>query len=184
MVIIINVTFGFPVRFSLASFRYLSCLFSVDSVCSFRKNLDAGKYLARLILIFSVEQWRKSFFIIKKHIFVFITTETLEQRSKEKKKLTTTANDSYIDMSLSDFILEDGLSGSSIDTGTRRIIRLDELSFVVRHSRRFRNIYDEEHRTRSYLDIYLLAADLKYKLCRLGVNYLDELDARAWHCLP
>ena len=29
---IINVAFGFPVRFSLASFRYLSCLFSVDSV--------------------------------------------------------------------------------------------------------------------------------------------------------
>lgn len=92
-------------------------------------------------------------FYHKKHIFFFITTETLEQRSKEKKKLTAMANDSYIDMSLSDFILEDGLSGSSIETGTRRIISLDELSFVVRHSRRFRNIYDEEHRTRSYLDI-------------------------------
>lgn len=92
-------------------------------------------------------------FYHKKHIFFFITTETLEQRSKEKKKLTAMANDSYIDMSLSDFILEDGLSGSSIETGTRRIISLDELSFVVRHSRRFRNIYHEEHRTRSYLDI-------------------------------
>ena len=48
-------------------------------------------------------------FYHKKHIFFFITTETLEQRSKEKKKLTAMANDSYIDMSLSDFIPEDGL---------------------------------------------------------------------------
>ena len=163
MVISINVAFGFPVRFSLAPIRYLSCLFSVDSVCSFRKNLDAGKYLATLILIFSVEQWLKNIFIIKKRIFFFITTGTLEQRRKEKKKLTTMANDSDIDMSLSNFILEDGLSGSSIETGTRRIIRLDELSFVVGHSRRFRNIYDEEHRTRSYLDIAACRkVDLKY----------------------